>query len=87
MHVHVPLCCCVPQIPGQYLAAAACGGHPLDREEQGQTVGMQHRHLCSFRCHQEDHLTGGSSCAASVSGDNTVHTLGLWDQESSRGME
>ena len=87
MQVHIPLGRCVPQKSGQYVAAVVCGCLPLDREERGQTVGMKHRLLRSFRCHQEDHLTGGSSCAASAIGDNTFDTLGLWDQESSRGVE
>ena len=86
MCIHLPQYHCILQSVGYHVAAAACGGYALDKEERGQTVGMQHMHLHSFHC-QQDHPTVGSSCAASVTDGSTVHISAQWDQESSRDVE
>ena len=57
--------------------------HLQDKVEDGQTAGKQHKLQHSSHCQQEDRLCGGSTCAASETGGNTVHT---WDRRIRRAV-
>ena len=63
-------------------AVGACIYHCQGRMEHDQTVGIPHMRQHSFYCQQEDRPSGGSTCAASVTGSSTAHT---WDQQEQYG--